>query len=256
MASTERVHKVLSQQGISSRRQAEQLILAGRVRINGVPAKLGQRVDPQQDAIEVDGHTLITYQPRSLIYVLLHKPAGVVCTCKDPQARTTVLDLLPARLRSGVYPVGRLDTDSTGALLLTNDGDLTFYLTHPRYHVAKTYHVWVQGIPTAETLRQWRQGILLQDRLTLPAEVTVMHQAKTKTLLKIVLHEGRNRQIRRVAEQLGYPVLLLHRVAIGSLTLQTNGQPELKAGQYRQLTLAELPFQVPPRPSHCIAHNR
>ena len=214
----ERLQKILSQWGIASRRQAEQMILAGRVSVNGIPAILGQKADPEGDRIEVDGRPLKGDHRPKLIYLLLHKPAGVVSTCSDPQGRPTVLDLLPAetRLESGIHPVGRLDAETTG-LLLTNDGDLTFRLVHPSHKVSKTYHVWVQGQPPEKVLQIWRQGIVLAGKKTLPAQVKIIKTRPNgdKTLLEIVLKEGRNRQIRRVAEILGYPVIHIHRTAIG-----------------------------------------
>lgn len=237
-STTERVQKILSQWGVASRRQAEQMILAGRVRLNGAVAHLGQKADPLQDRIEVDGKLL--QQRPELLYLLLHKPAGVVSTCQDPQGRSTVLDLLPASLRQnlGLHPVGRLDTASTGALLLTNDGAVTLCLTHPRHSVAKTYQVWVQGSPPESVLTQWRQGVWLDGRRTRPAKVRVLESCEpTRSLLEVVLYEGRNRQIRRVAEQLGYPVLRLHRVAIGPIQLG-----KLPRGQYRALSRDELAF--------------
>jgi 23S rRNA pseudouridine2605 synthase len=236
----ERLQKILAQWGVTSRRGAEQMILDGRVRLNGNVVQLGQKADPNRDWIEVDGQLLQPESRPELIYLLLHKPAGVVTTCNDPQNRETVLDLLPSQLRQDykVYPVGRLDADSTGALLLTNDGTVTFCLTHPRHSVPKTYHVWVQGRPPESVLEAWRKGVMLSDRLTLPAEVRVLESDKdTQTLLEIVLREGRNRQIRRVAAQLGFPVLQLHRVAIGSIQLQ-----QLPSGQYRPLQDTEINF--------------
>lgn len=234
---SERLQKVLSQWGIASRRKAEQLILDGRVHLNGAPASLGQRADPHVDQIEVDGQPLTVGDRPQPIYLLLHKPLGVVSTCSDPQNRKTVLDLLPPPLQTqhGLHPVGRLDVDSTGALLLTNDGQATFQLTHPRHAIAKTYHVWVEGHPRLSTLKQWRHGIVLSGRRTLPAQVKVLKSSGDRTLLEVVLKEGRNRQIRRVAEQLGHPVIRLHRTAIGTITLGT-----LKSGEYRYLSAAEV----------------
>jgi 23S rRNA pseudouridine2605 synthase len=243
---TERLQKILSQWGIASRRQAEEMILAGRVKVNGSVVDLGQKADPSCDRIEVDGKSIHPAHRPPLIYLLLHKPAGVVSTCSDPQGRPTVLDLLPPKLRQGhgIHPVGRLDADSTGALLLTNDGDLTFRLSHPKHSVAKTYHVWVQGQPSEDILETWRSGVVLDGKKTLPAQVVLLKtQPKSnKTLLEIVLSEGRNRQIRRVAEQLGYPVLQLHRVAIGPIQLQPPGDRSLPPGQYRPLKEFELNF--------------
>jgi 23S rRNA pseudouridine2605 synthase len=242
----ERLQKILSQWGIASRRQAEQMILAGQVRVNGKTVELGQKADPQSDRIEVDGKLIQPAHRPQMIYLLLHKPAGVVSTCSDPQGRVTVLDLLPAKLHTGqgIHPVGRLDADSTGALLLTNDGDLTFRLLHPRHSVSKTYHVWVQGQPPEAVLAAWRQGVILDGKKTLPALVRVLKTQpdETKTLLEIVLKEGRNRQIRRVAAQLGYPVIHLHRIAIGPIQLQPPGEPPLPRGRYRPLKDFELNF--------------
>ncbi len=235
----ERLQKILSHWGVASRRQAEQLILEGRVRLNGTVVQLGQKANPEQDQIEVDGKLILPNNRPQLAYLLLNKPAGIVSTCDDPRSRKTVLDLLPSQLRQnhGIHPVGRLDTASTGALLLTNDGELTFWLTHPRHAVPKTYQVWVQEHPSQSVLEQWRQGVMLADKQTLPAEIRVLDSLEEQTLLEIVLREGRNRQIRRVASQLGHPVIQLHRVAIGPIQL---GQ--LSKGHCRPLAPAELNF--------------
>ncbi|TVQ54292.1 MAG: rRNA pseudouridine synthase [Spirulina sp. DLM2.Bin59] len=238
----ERIQKILAQWGIASRRHAEQFIAAGRVRVNGQVATLGQQADPRGDRLELDGKILTPNQTADLVYILLNKPRGVVSTCADPQGRRTVLDCLePQWCRDyRLYPVGRLDTDSTGAILLTNDGVLTLKLTHPRYHLAKTYHVWVQGHPPPAVLQQWRQGIPLDHHRTQPAQVTILKTQPERTHLRIVLKEGRNRQIRRMATELGYPVLQLHRVAIGTLSLDVSRAKPLASGQYRILTPAEL----------------
>lgn len=241
----ERLQKVLSAWGVASRRQAEQMIVQGRVWVNNEVAHLGQKVNPARDRVCVDGVLVSPSTRPAPLYLLMNKPAGVVSTCNDPWGRRTVLDLLPENLRQGqgLHPVGRLDAESTGALLLTNDGDLTYYLTHPRHNIPKTYEVWVEGCPTQETLNQWRQGVLLEGRKTLPAKVTLMQRyLDRKTLLEIVLKEGRNRQIRRVAEQLGHAVLQLHRTAIGAVRLQNFGMPDLLAGCYRPLTDTEVGF--------------
>ncbi len=237
---TARLQKILSQWGIASRRQAEQLILAGRVIVNGRVAQLGQTAEPATDRIEVDGR-LITAQTRPKpVYLLLNKPNGVISTCDDPEGRRTVLDLLPPELREceGIHPVGRLDIDSSGALLLTNDGELTFRLTHPSHSVSKTYAVWVQGQPSTIQLHAWRDGIDLDGRMTLPAQVKVVRQKDDRTLLEVVLTEGRNRQIRRVAAQLDCPVLHLHRTKIGNISLDTDRSLEI--GCYRHLQLVEV----------------
>jgi pseudouridine synthase len=233
---TERLQKLLSQRGIASRRQAEKLILAGRVTVNGRVAEIGQQADVICDRICVDGAD-IGEPPRST-YLLLHKPKGVVSTCSDPQGRQTVLDLLENSLQSGagIHPVGRLDADSTGALLLTNDGELTYKLTHPRHQMPKVYRVQIQGLPTNAVLQQWRAGVMLDRHQTLPAQVRLIRPlSNQQSLLEVTLTEGRNRQIRRVAESLGHPVTALHRIEIGSLALG-----KLPRGRYRLLGDAEV----------------
>ncbi len=242
--SDQRLQKILAQWGIASRRLAEQMIIAGRVRVNGNIVHLGQKANPDRDFIEVDGVPVKATDRPAELYLLLNKPAGVVSTCSDPAARSKVLDLLPPQLRSGqgIHPVGRLDADSTGALLLTNDGKLTFCLTHPRHSIAKTYQVWVLGDPPEPILQAWRQGIILSGRKTLPAKVRVLDRARDQTLLEVILSEGRNRQIRRTAEQLGYPVVRLHRTAIGPIQLHPPAGPILPPGCYRPLEDSEIIF--------------
>jgi 23S rRNA pseudouridine2605 synthase len=237
---TARLQKIISQWGIASRRQAEQLILAGRVRVNGVVAKLGQTAEPTIDRIEVDGKLIGLESRPAPICLLLNKPIGVISTCYDPQGRPTVLELLPPELRAseGIHPVGRLDIDSSGALLLTNDGELTFRLTHPRHGISKTYEVWVKGQPSSQIVNDWRQGIDLDGQYTLPAQIKVVKYKDNNTLLRIVLAEGRNRQIRRVATQLGYPVVQLHRTRIGNISV--DGDRALSLGSYRHLQSTEV----------------
>lgn len=232
-----RLQKVLSQWGVASRRHAEALIEAGRVQVNGRAAHLGQKVTPEQDRIELDGRRLWSQNRPALHYLLLHKPKRVVTSCHDPQGRKTVMAFLPKALQqAGMHPVGRLDFNSTGALLLTNDGEFTCRLTHPRYHVPKTYRVTVAGQPSPTTLNQWRRGVTISGQRTLPAEVSRLPQSSLdRTELEIILKEGRNRQIRRVAEALGHPVKKLHRIAIGPIQLGA-----LPTGQTRLLKPAEL----------------
>jgi 23S rRNA pseudouridine2605 synthase len=241
---SERVQKILSQWGIASRRHAEQLILAGRVRLNGNLVTLGDKADPNRDRIEVDGQLIVPANRPQFLYILLNKPVGVVSSCHDPQKRRTVLDLLPEHLREGqgLHPVGRLDIDSTGALLLTNDGELTLSLTHPRYHLPKTYQVWVQGHPSEAVLQRWREGVMLMGKKTLPAQVTVLKRCRQKTLIQVILTEGRNRQIRRIVEQLGFKVIGLHRIAIGAIQLNPAHIPKLTSGCYRFLEDVEIHF--------------
>ena len=200
--------------------------------------ELGAKADPASDRIEVDGKLLQTTAPE-FVYLLLNKPTGIVSTCNDPQDRKTVLDILPTQYQH-IYPVGRLDYNSSGALILTNDGDFANYLMHPRHHVAKTYEVWVKDIPSSQIIKQWQEGIMLDGKLTLPATVNILKVERTKyqtprTQLQIILSEGRNRQIRRMAEQLGHPVIDLHRVKIASISLAS-----LKSGSYRLLSDREI----------------
>ncbi|MEO1067744.1 MAG: pseudouridine synthase [Cyanobacteria bacterium J06638_6] len=232
----ERLQKILSQYGVASRRQAEQLIAAGQVQVNGEVAHLGQRADPQRDRIEVNHHLIQAHHRPAQHYLLLHKPLGMVSTCADPEDRPTVFTALPAELHHvGIHPVGRLDAYSTGALLLTNDGDFTFRLTHPRHDVPKTYRVRLEGHLSSDALAAWRQGILLDHQPTRPAQVRVLTTSPTDTHIEVILQEGRNRQIRRVAQILGYRVLDLHRVAVGSVDLG-----DLRAGTYRALSPDEI----------------
>ena len=227
----ERLHRFLARAGVASRRKCEQLIAAGRVRVNGLTVTVpGSRVDPEHDRIEVDGKPIVL--PCKYTYLLLNKPVGYVSTVRDPQGRPTVMDLVSAQER--LYPVGRLDVDSEGLLLLTNDGDLMQRLTHPSYEHEKEYHVCVEGQPTPHTMQRLREGIELEDGFTWPAEVTVLRQDSGSTWLRFVIHEGRKRQLRRMCKAVGHPVQRLIRVRIGPLTLG-----DLMPGQYRSLTNEE-----------------
>ena len=246
----ERVQKILAHWGIASRRSAEKMILAGRVTLNGAPVQLGDRADPVIDKLCVDGKQVQPNQRPKHHYYLIHKPKGVVSTCKDPRDRRTVLTLLPKELQQGqgMHPIGRLDAQSTGALLLTNDGELTLALTHPRYHVSKRYRVWLRGIVPKQPLEQWRQGVMVEGRKTQPATITLKKVDRNQTCVDIILTEGKNRQIRRIAEQLGYPVVSLHRFAIGNIKLDN-----LQRGHARPLTNKEirhLQQHIHSQPSH------
>jgi pseudouridine synthase len=240
----ERLQKILSKWGIASRREAEEMIRLKRVGINGELAQLGQKADPLIDSITVDGKPISGLVRPALVYLLLHKPAGVVSTCDDPQERPTVLHLLPKELREnqGIHPVGRLDAYSTGALILTNDGNLTFGLTHPSHSIPKTYRVLVKGHPPESVLQKWRQGVMLEGKKTRSAQVRLKESLADESCLEIILKEGRNRQIRRVAELLGYPVIKLHRTAIGLIQLEKPGEPSLAEGSYRSLKDDEIRF--------------
>jgi 23S rRNA pseudouridine2605 synthase len=227
VAEPERLQKVLARVGVGSRRAVEELIAAGRVRVNGEVAELGRRADPERDRIEIDG-ALIGVRPGTVWY-LLNKPANVVTTADDPQGRRTVLDLVPAEPR--VFPVGRLDRETEGLLLLTNDGDVTHRLTHPSYGVEKEYLVHVEGRPSRRALRRLREGIELDDGPTAPATVATLRG----DLLRITIHEGRNRQVRRMCDAVGHPVQRLVRTRIGPISDRSLGP-----GAWRELSPAEV----------------
>jgi len=230
--SAERLQKVLASAGIASRRDCEELISAGRVSINGkVVTVPGTRVDAEQDEIAVDGQPIGKINPRT--YVMLNKPTGVVSTADDPQGRPTVVGLvdLPARL----FPVGRLDYDSEGLLLMTDDGELTQRLTHPSYQIEKEYRALLDQAPSADALREWRGGVVLDDAPTAPAWVDVLERGDDGAWVRVVLHEGRKRQIREVAKVLGYEVLRLIRVREGPIQIG-----DLPAGEWRKLSDEEV----------------
>ncbi len=220
-----RLNAYLARAGIASRRGADELIKAGRVLVNGEPGQLNTFVG-RTDAVEVDGERV---SPQKLAYVLLHKPAGTVTTASDPQGRPTVVELVDVPER--VVPVGRLDVDTTGALLLTNDGPLAHTLAHPRYGVEKVYVAEVEGEPSAATVRRLAEGVELEDGMTAPATVLCLAPSR----LELTLHEGRNRQVRRMLEAVGHPVRSLHRSVYAGLTLEGLGP-----GQSRELTRDEV----------------
>ena len=228
----ERLQKVLAQAGIASRRACEELITAGRVKVNGATVReLGVRAAPG-DRIEVDGQPL--RGPQKPLYVLLYKPAGCVTTAKDPEGRKTVLDFLSG-LGGRVFPVGRLDYETSGALVLTNDGDLSNMLMHPRYGVTKVYEAVVAGRPKDGVLQTLRDGIELDGAMTSPCEVAVLGTDGRTTRLVITLHEGRNRQVRRMLESVHHACLRLTRVRYGDLTLRG-----LRPGAWRYLRSDEI----------------
>lgn len=217
----ERLQKYLAHAGVASRRHAEEMILAGAVSVNGqVVRELGTRVDPSVDEVRVRGQ--LVRPQAALLYVLLHKPAGAMSTASDPEGRRTVIDLLPEEWRrERVYPVGRLDWDTEGVLLLTNDGDLALHMTHPRYALTKEYAALVEGEPSPQTLQRLAQGVVLpgEARPTAPARAWVERRVGNATWVGLELHEGRNRQVRRMLETVGHPVVRLQRVRVGPLTL-------------------------------------
>lgn len=224
----ERLQKILAQAGVASRRKCEELIAGGRVTVDGViQTELGSKADPQKQRIEVDGKPIALERK---VCMVLHKPTSYVTTVTDPEGRRTVMDLIrdvPERL----YPVGRLDYDTSGLLLLTNDGQLTQKLLHPSHQFPKVYRVTVLGMPERTTLAQLRSGVELDDGMTQPAKVHVLRQHPRESVVEITIHEGRNRQVRRMFEAVGYPVKRLKRVQFGPLVLDA-----LQTGKWRLLT--------------------
>lgn len=228
----DRLQKILARAGFGSRRACEKLIRQGRVVINGQVAQLGQKADPDHDRITMDGKPVRV--ERCCIYVALYKPRGVLSDEGDGTDRlTTVRDLVP--LPGHLFPVGRLDLPSEGLILLTNDGELANLLTHPRHRHTKEYHAYVEGHPDDKTLEQWRHGVFLDGRRTAPAQVFILGHERNFTWLRVVLREGRKRQIRRVAAMLGHPVHRLIRVRVGPVHLGA-----LRPGKWRQLNEREL----------------
>ena len=222
-----RLNAYLARAGVASRRKADALIKAGRVRVNGEPGQLNTFVE-RGDRVEVDGREVA---PQRLAYVLLHKPPGVVTTASDPQGRPTAVELVDLDVR--IVPVGRLDVETTGALLLTNDGELAHRLAHPKYEVEKVYEAEVEGKPSDEALRRLASGVELEDGLTAPAEVRRLAPA----LIELSIHEGRNRQVRRMLEAVGHPVKRLHRSRYAGLTLEG-----LDQGEWRELASEDVGF--------------
>ncbi len=228
-----RLQRFLAQAGVASRRKAEELIVAGRVKVNGqVVTELGSKVDPDQDKVFLGGKRLLAERP---VYLMLNKPRGYVTTLSDPEGRPTVMQLL-RRAGARVFPVGRLDFNTEGLLLCTNDGDLAHALMHPKHEVRKTYHVKLQGLLGPDTISSWQRGVTLDDGdRTGPAEVKQLGTTGKNTWLEVSIHEGKNRQIHRTAEALGFNVLKLTRVGYGGLTVEG-----LKVGHTRALTHEEI----------------
>ncbi|MGB2822279.1 MAG: pseudouridine synthase [Phycisphaerae bacterium] len=230
-----RIQKVLSEAGVASRRAVEQMVLDGRVSVNGSAVTLLPCfVDPAADRIRVDGR-IVGKRPAERIYLLLNKPRGVVCTQSDPQGRRRAVDLVPEIPGRRVYCVGRLDADSTGLLLLTDDGELTEYLTHPRYGAPKTYVVRIDGVLTGEQIARLKSGVFLDGKRTGGAAVKVLRKSPTQSLIEVTLTEGRNREIRRILLGFGVKVRRLKRVAIGPVT-----DRGLKIGSSRELRRQEV----------------
>ena len=229
----ERLQKILSKAGLTSRRHAEKLIIEGRVKVNGtVVTSLGFKADLQKDHIRVNGKPIGKFEPK--VYLLLNKPRGCVTTLDDPLGRPTIRDFLRGEKRR-VKPVGRLDFDSEGLLVLTNDGSLHQRLTHPKYGVSRTYMVKVKGIPGQTEMRRLRDGIRLDDGVTFPAKVHLAKKLKRNSWMKFTVYEGRNKLIKRMCSAVSHPVIRLKRIRYGSLNLG-----DIKPGEYRYLTSEEI----------------
>jgi 23S rRNA pseudouridine2605 synthase len=233
----ERLQKILSTAGVASRRAAETLITQGRVTVNGTTIlTLGTKADPAHDEIRVDGQRIHIATRRR--YIVLHKPRGYMTTRNDPERRQTVFELLP-EVREYIYPVGRLDYDSEGLLLLTNDGELAERLMHPRHEVEREYRVRVRGVPDDRAVERLRTGVVIEGQRTAPARVTLVDTGLgargDQAVLSVVLHEGRTRQVRHMCEAVGHPVVRLRRVRIGPIS-----DPDLRVGEHRDLTASEV----------------
>jgi 23S rRNA pseudouridine2605 synthase len=227
-----RLQKILSDMGIASRRKAEELIIEGRITVNGRIATIGMKADPVKDHIKVDGKLLIRSEPK--VYIMLNKPKNVVTTLYDPEGRPTVKDFLKG-VKYRVFPVGRLDYDSEGLLLLTNDGDFAHAVLHPSKKISKTYLVKVKGVLDEEEIEKLRTGVKLGDGMTAPAQVTRVTRTENNSWLKMTIHEGKKRQIRRMFEKMRHPVLKLKRIKINGIELD-----KLKPGIYRYLMSEEI----------------
>ena len=228
-----RLQKYLARAGVASRRGSETLMTTGRVTVNGlVVTELGSKVNPRTDQVRVDG-VLCSIAERA-VTIMLNKPSGYITTMSDPQGRPTVADLVPVDQFPGLFPIGRLDLDTTGLLLFSTDGELGNGLLHPRHHVDKTYIARVDGFLNAQEVKRLREGVLLDDGMTLPAQVEILERSHCATKLRITIHEGRKRQVRRMMSFVGHPVVELERIQFGPLTLHG-----LKEGCWRLLTPSE-----------------
>ena len=230
-----RLQKFLANAGVASRRKCEELILQGKVSVNGkVVSELGTKINPEIDKVTVFGK-IVENKPKEFVYILLNKPIGVVTTAKDQFGRESVLDIVKVKER--VVPVGRLDMYTSGALILTNDGDFVYKLTHPKHEITKTYTITLVGIVTESEVEQLRKGVEIEDYVTRPAQVRILKIDKEKNIsrLEIIIHEGKNRQVRKMCEAVGKKVIALHRSKIGDI-----GVKDLKIGTWRYLKISEI----------------
>lgn len=232
----ERLQKFLAEAGVASRRKAEELIAAGKVKVNGrVVTELGTKIDPKKDQVLYMDQPVDTKNVTH-VYIMLHKPEGYVTTAKEQFGRPGVMDLVKD-IDARIFPVGRLDYDTSGLLLLTNDGDLTYKLTHPKHDVEKTYIARLYGTPDDMDLQKFRRGVEIDGRRTKPAKIQILEKGERQSTVEIVLHEGRNRQVRKMCEAIRHPVAQLKRVATGDLKMG-----DLPKGKYRHLTAKEVKY--------------
>lgn len=223
MSATQKIHAYLAEQGVASRRKAEVLVGEGLVKVNGQTAHIGQRISPGKDEVTIDGRPVGRVVHKR--YFLVYKPVGYISTTHDELQRRNVLNLIP-EVEERLYPVGRLDKDSEGLMLLTNDGNLAYTLTHPKYELQKTYEVTVQGKPSQAALRHLQRGVQLKEGFVTPDEVMVIESTDTNTILHITIHQGLNKQVRRMFERVGYDVIKLVRIRLNTWTLDDlNGRP-------------------------------
>lgn len=233
----ERLQKFLAEAGVASRRKAEELIAQGKIQVNGeTVTEMGRKIDPKKDEVTYQGKSVRVKE--ELVYLMLHKPEGYVTTAKEQFGRPAVLDLIK-NVDARIFPVGRLDYDTSGLLLLTNDGALTYKLTHPKHDVDKTYRAKLHGIPDEGALQKFRRGVVLDGRKTKPAKIQILEKDKEQRFcwVEIVIHEGRNRQVRKMCDAIHHPVAQLKRVATGELRLG-----DLPKGKYRFLTPKEIKY--------------
>lgn len=232
---TERLQKVMSEFGVASRRKCEEIIAAGRVKVNGsLITEQGCKVDKEKDIIEVDGK--IIKSSESKVYILLNKPVGYITSAKDQFGRPTVLDLL-GDISVRVFPIGRLDYDTEGLILLTNDGDLTYTITHPKHNIDKTYRALIHGKADRDDIEAFAGGIAIEDYVTAPAKLTVVRYTNGNSIVDITIHEGKNRQVRKMCSAIGHEVIRLRRIRIGEIGLGT-----LKTGEWRYLNDSEIRY--------------
>lgn len=232
-----RINKYIASCGVASRRKAEEIILQGRVKVNGnTVEELSFNIDEDNDIVQIDGERIGLTENQ--VYIVLNKPEGYITTVKDQFDRPSVLDLV-SDIKERVYPIGRLDYETSGLLILTNDGDLTYKLTHPKHEVDKTYMAIVKGIPTADEIRQFEEGLYIEDYKTAPAKIKIVKKVEEKkyAICQIKIHEGRNRQVRKMCRAINHPVMRLRRVAMGKITLK-----DTEVGKYRYLSKEEIDY--------------